>query len=223
METKKHQKSDIDRYRTIFTQVGIILSLVLMIVVFEWSVETTPEILESGTYVEIDIEINILPVIRNEEIKPPTPKPKITSALKIVNNNVEKDKENDARLTKIEKFSMKNIELEEEETEDPGFIYPLETAPEFPGGENGLKKFIFRNLEYPVIALENDIQGKVYVRFLITDEGKVEQVTVLREIHPLLDKEAVRIIESLPYWKPATLHGKPTNYWKTIPISFVIR
>lgn len=103
-----------------------------------------------------------------------------------------------------------------------GFLMP-EEMPEFPGGETALKKFIADGIRYPARASENGIQGKVYVKFTITKEGNVADARIARGVDPALDQEAVRVVSSLPRWKPGKEDGEPVdviNY--TVPVDFVL-
>lgn len=99
-------------------------------------------------------------------------------------------------------------------------FYKVDEMPEFPGGEMALLKYITNQTKYPEIARENGIQGKVYVSFIITKEGKVTEPTISRGVDPALDKEALRVIGSLPDWKPGKQGGQAVNVWYTVPITF---
>ena len=112
-------------------------------------------------------------------------------------------------------------EVIEEAPKEVFFI--VEEMPEFPGGDESLRKFIAENVKYPNIARENDIKGKVYVRFCVTYKGAVDQVTIARGVDPLLDEEAIRVVKSLPPWKPGKQRGKAVNVWYTVPINFQLQ
>ncbi|HRC95011.1 MAG TPA: energy transducer TonB, partial [Tenuifilaceae bacterium] len=113
---------------------------------------------------------------------------------------------------------------EEVEYEAPAEIFvAVEEMPSFPGGDAELFKFIYENVKYPDIAMENNIQGKVIVRFCVTYKGTVDHVSVLRGVDPTLDEEAIRVIKMLPKWKPGKQGGKPVNVWYTVPISFQLK
>jgi len=104
---------------------------------------------------------------------------------------------------------------------DNNLIYQVvEKMPEFPGGESALMSFIGANLHYPVIAQENGIQGMVYVRFVVTKFGKVDNIEVIRSLDPACDKEAVRVIGLLPQWIPGTQHGANVSVYYTLPIKY---
>lgn len=96
----------------------------------------------------------------------------------------------------------------------------VEQMPQFPGGEKELLYFISKYLKYPVIAQENGIQGKVVCRFVITKYGVVNRVEVIRSLDPACDKEAIRVIKSLPSFIPGKQNGVNVNVWYTLPINF---
>lgn len=96
----------------------------------------------------------------------------------------------------------------------------LEEKPEFPDGNNGLVKYLSENVKYPKKALEKGICGKVLVQFVIDDKGKVTKVEVLKGVEKTLDKEAVRVIKSMPKWIPGKKNGKPVKVRYTIPLTF---
>jgi protein TonB len=95
--------------------------------------------------------------------------------------------------------------------------------PEFPGGELALRKFIANAIKYPVIAQENGIQGKVYVNFVVDKDGSITAAKIARGVDSSLDKEALRVVNSLPKWKPGMQRGKPVKVSYTVPISFVLQ
>jgi protein TonB len=94
--------------------------------------------------------------------------------------------------------------------------------PEPQGGEEGMYKFIAENTRYPVMAHENNIQGKVFVRFCVTAKGTVEQVSILKGVDPDLDAEAMRVVKIFPPFRPGKQDGKPVPVWFIVPITFQI-
>lgn len=96
----------------------------------------------------------------------------------------------------------------------------VEEKPEFPGGADALLQFVARNVVFPEFAKENEIQGRVYVGFSIDIDGKVTNVKLLKGVHPVLNKEAIKVVTKLPDFKPATQNGKPVKVSYQIPISF---
>jgi len=113
---------------------------------------------------------------------------------------------------------------EEVQEEAPQEVFVVvEEMPSFPGGDTELFRFIYDNIKYPELAKENNIQGKVILRFCVTYKGTVDQVSVVRGVDPSLDEEAIRVIKMLPLWKPGKQGGKPVNVWYSVPISFQLK
>ena len=96
----------------------------------------------------------------------------------------------------------------------------VEVKPEFPNGNDGLVKYLSENIKYPKKALKNGVTGKVFVQFVIDKTGKVTNVVAVRGVEKSLDKEAVRVIKSMPKWKPGMKDGNPVKIKYTIPINF---
>jgi protein TonB len=113
-------------------------------------------------------------------------------------------------------------EVKEEEAPVEVFVV-VEEMPTFPGGEVELMKFINSNIVYPEIAKENNIQGRVILRFCVTYKGAVDQVQILKPVDPALDNEAIRVIKMLPAWKPGKQGGKPVNVWYSVPVTFQLK
>ena len=93
--------------------------------------------------------------------------------------------------------------------------------PRFPGGN--VQKWITKHIKYPMVAQENNIQGKVFVQFVIEKDGSVSNVNVTRSVDPSLDKEAIRVIQSMPKWIPGKQRKKPVRVSFTVPINFQLQ
>jgi protein TonB len=113
-------------------------------------------------------------------------------------------------------------EVKEEEVPTEVFVV-VEEMPAFPGGDKAMMEYIYANIQYPEIAKENNIQGRVILRFCVTYKGGVDQVSVMKTVDPALDNEAIRVIKSLPAWKPGKQGGKPVNVWYSVPIMFQLK
>ena len=99
----------------------------------------------------------------------------------------------------------------------------VEQMPQFPGGEGELLKYISTHIKYPTMAAENNIQGRVVVKFVVQKDGKVGEVVVLRGQDPDLDKEAVRVVKTLPNFIPGKMNGQAVSVWYTLPINFKLQ
>jgi periplasmic protein TonB len=113
-------------------------------------------------------------------------------------------------------------EVKEEEAPTEVFVV-VEEMPSFPGGDTEMMTFIYDNIKYPEIAKENNIQGRVILRFCVTYQGKVDQISILKGVDPALDAEAMRVVALLPTWKPGKQGGKPVNVWYSLPINFQLK
>ena len=111
------------------------------------------------------------------------------------------------------------IEVEPEPEEEEVFMI-VENPPVFPGGTDSLLSFLRKNVRYPAICRENNIQGRVIVTFVVNKDGSVVEPEVVKKVHPALDKEALRVISLMPNWKPGTQRGKPVKVKYTVPIGF---
>jgi protein TonB len=96
----------------------------------------------------------------------------------------------------------------------------MEEMPEFPGGDMEMRIWIARSLRYPEFAQEHDIKGKVYVQFIIMEDGSLSDISIWKSVHDTVDAEAVRVIQSMPKWKPARQNGKAARVLFTVPIKF---
>lgn len=99
----------------------------------------------------------------------------------------------------------------------------VEEMPQYPGGENALRAFINQHIDYPPVAQEKGIQGKVYVSFVVSNDGSVKNAKVVRGVDPVLDQEALRVVNSMPRWQPGKQRGQNVNVQYTVPISFVLQ
>jgi protein TonB len=98
-----------------------------------------------------------------------------------------------------------------------------EEMPMFPGGNCALLSYLSGNVKYPLIAQENGIQGKVFIQFVVDEQGSISEVQVLRGVDVALDNEALRVVRQMPKWKPGRQGGKAVKVRYTVPISFKLK
>lgn len=96
----------------------------------------------------------------------------------------------------------------------------VEVMPQYPGGQIAMLKYIMENIKYPEQAMKEGIQGRVTVRFIVEKDGSISNVKPVLSVHPLLDKEAVRVVESMPKWSPGKQNGKPVRVRFNVPVMF---
>ena len=223
MELKKNPKADLRRYSGLFLEVGFVVALGVVLGAFSYTVHEK-NTAGFGELEEVDFEDEIIPITRQQEITPPPPPevPKIAEVINIVEDDVEIDDELD--IADVEADQDTEVEIvamqEEEEEEEAEVFFIVENMPEFPGGDLALRKHIADNVKYPEIAKENGLSGKVFVQFVINQRGEVENVKIARGVDPALDKEAIRVVQGLPKWKPGSQRGKPVRVSYTVPINF---
>lgn len=112
----------------------------------------------------------------------------------------------------------------EEKTPEPEQVFTaVEQMPAFPGGDGELMKYLSSHINYPPMAMENNIQGRVIVQFVVTKTGKVGEVKVVRGVDRDLDNEAVRVVKSLPDFIPGRMNGQAVNVWYTLPVTFKLQ
>ena len=216
MEPKKNPEISLEKKKGLFFQIGLIVTLIIVLAAFEWkSYEKVDYNL--GQLNLDDLEEEIIPITK-QEIKPPPPPPPPPEVIEIVEDEVEIEDELEIEDTE----SDEDIAIEIEEESDDEFFMVVENMPEFPGGDLGLMKYIRKNVKYPPIAKEYNITGKVYVSFIVDKSGSVTNAKIVRGVDKNLDAEALRVVKSLPKYKPGKQRGKPVRVMFTIPINFTL-
>ena len=112
----------------------------------------------------------------------------------------------------------------EAKTQGKGKVYDIvDVMPSFPGGMQEMMNFLLTNVQYPKKAEKKGIEGRCIVRFIVEKNGSISNVKVVRSVHPLLDAEAVRVVNSMPKWKPGKRNGKPVRVKFNIPVQFKLK
>lgn len=227
MEVKKSPKADLESKKTVFMQIGLVVTLSLVLIAFEW---TTTDVKINLDFMEADVEVEeeIIPITRQEEVQPPPPPPPpaVTDILNIVDDDVELDVELEILDTEMDQNAMVDfsaIAVVEEERDTGEIFMIVEEMPEFPGGDAALQRYLATSIRYPVIAQENGIQGRVYIQFVINQQGEVTNAVILRGVDPSLDREALRVVQAMPKWKPGRQRNRPVRVSYTVPINFVLQ
>ena len=230
MEIKKSEKANLENKKLLFLEVGLIISLLIVYVAFEWtSKETNTSLLEDNTQVLVEEQI----ISTNMETPPPPPAapkiPVLSDQIDIVDDEIELE---DDMFMNLEDDSNMGVEImeyvevtEEEVVEEEAIPFQLvEEKPSFQGGDaNQFSKWVNSRLEYPEIAKENGVQGRVTLQFTVEKDGSVTKVKVLRGVDPSLDKEAVRVVSMSPKWKPGKQRDRAVPVTYTFPVIFQLR
>lgn len=229
MEVKKSEKASLENKKLLFTEIGFVFALLVVYGAFEYSTkEKQAKALEAE--VAQVAEEEMIPI--TQETPPPPPEtpqiPVLSDEIDIVDDDLQVDNnilnlEDDAN-TGVE--IMDYVEQVEEETvEEEAIPFQLvEEKPSFMGGDaNAFSKWVNERLQYPEIAKENGLQGRVMLQFTVGADGKVSNVKVLRGVDPSLDKEAVRVVASSPNWSPGKQRDRAVKVTYTFPVIFQLR
>jgi protein TonB len=229
MELKKSPKADLEKKKLIFSEIGLVVSLLIVLMAFEWK-STGGIKTDFANLQDVAMEEEMIPITQQEEIKPPPPPPQpiqVIDVINIVEDDVDLDDDFDLFDSEFDEnlaVRIVNFQEEEEEVEEEQIFVVVEDMPGFGGGDsNKFREYISKNLRYPDIAAENGIQGRVFVQFVVEPDGSVSNVKVVRGVDPSLDREAIRVVESSPKWKPGKQRGKPVRVSFTFPIIFVLQ
>lgn len=233
MEIKKSPHADLRKTIPLSLAMGLVLALGIFYTALEWT-STKDDSADETTSLNI-ADIDDALVITEQQQEQPEPEPEapqevvevqLPEEFKVVDDNKE-----------VAKISIVSVDQDRELPPPPVIVQPVQTVEEpedqiFEIVENpavpptgdipSLLKWIANHIEYPQSALDNGIQGKVVLRFVVEKDGSIGDVIVARKVDPALDKEAVRVLKSMPKWTPGKQRGKAVRSYFTLPISFTI-
>ena len=225
MEVKKSPKADLEGKKTTWLLIGYVIVLALMFVAFEWT-ERDKKIDTSMALVDIEFEDELIPITEQQEkieVPPPPEVPQAAEVLDIVEDNADIEETVIASSEDTgQKVEIKYVPVEvvEEEPDEQEIFDIVENMPEFPGGQAALMKYLPSNIKYPTIAQEHGTQGRVIVQFVVNRDGSIVDARVARSVDPYLDREALRVINAMPKWKPGMQRNKPVRVLYTCPVMF---
>jgi len=226
MEEKKSPKANLENKKLMFTQIGLIISLFIAWLAFEHKSYDKREIDPSLLRQTEVVEEEMVEITKQEEPKPqPVEMPKQTTQLEIVQDDVEvEDIEINADMDQNEVMEEYVApEIEEEEVVEAEVFTIVEEMPSYPGGDAKMYEYLGKNIKYPQIARESSIQGRVFVNFVVEPDGSVSNVKVLRGIGGGCDEEAMRVVKTMPKWKPGKQRGKAVRVSYTLPVVFKLQ
>ncbi|MBE0676183.1 MAG: energy transducer TonB [Bacteroidales bacterium] len=227
MNIKKNEKADLENKKTTFLQLGLVVTIALILIAFEWTTTDKKDNVFADLQEEV-LEEEQAPI--TEEQEPPQetpPEVNVTDIFEIVDNDVKIENEilfNDlvTEDTQVAMYTWNPVQ-EEEEVKDDVFMI-VEDMPTFRGGDvQRFSNWVKERVKYPQIAQENGIQGKVFIGFIVEADGTVSNVTVLRSVDKSLDDEAVRVVESSPKWNPGKQRGQPVRVRFSITVNFQLQ
>ncbi|MBR0195725.1 MAG: energy transducer TonB [Paludibacteraceae bacterium] len=225
MHIKKSEQASLENDKLVYVLMGLVFVLSLVYVALEWTERevTKYEVTDTEFLFEEEVEIQQT----SQETPPPPPPPAVqeVEVLNVVEDNVETESiEVNTEETEQEVVIAAPVEAPVEEEEEEVVFVVVESMPEFPGGQQALFKYLSENVKYPVIAQENGIQGRVICQFVVNKDGSIVDVEVVRSGGDAsLDKEAIRVIKTMPKWKPGKQRGKPVRVKYTVPVNFKLQ
>lgn len=225
MEIKKSSKADLENKRVLFLEIGLVATLAILLVAFEWTSSPKDNQLFQAQQGG-ELEEDIVPITRQliEQPPPPPPPPQVIEVINIVEDDVDIEEVDFGDIEADEDMAINFVPFDDEEEAEEEVFFIVEDMPMFQGGgKEKFRGYIAQNLQYPPIAAENGISGRVFVQFAVNAKGEIVDVVVVRGVDPALDKEAKRVVQSSPKWTPGKQRGRPVKVQFTFPIVFVLQ
>lgn len=224
MKPKKNKKANLERSRIIFLEIGLILSLSLCLMAFEYGTKIKSSDTDHFTSYFKEAENDIIITTRNNENT--VKKTKVADIINIVDDKNLVIDVPDLSYTEIEaneSFDIWNFESDYEEIiEDTTEFLIVEEMPLFNGGKPEIEfsKYIAQNLKYPQNAIDNGVTGRVILSFVVNKQGKIENISIYNSAHPDLDRAAMKAVINSPRWTPGKQRGKAVNVRYFFPAFF---
>lgn len=223
MEPKKTKKADVDRKRSTFLLIGLMVALGGVIVAFEYE-EPEPEPVKLTSNLMLEMDEEMIDVTQQKEKPPPPPPP---PKIEVVEDEVEIEEDQpeieEVDIDQETEIEMPVIEEPVEEVVAEEVFTIVEEMPEFPGGVQRMYEWIGQKIQYPQMEKESGIQGTVVVTFVVEKDGSISDVRVLKGVSKGIDAEAVRRVEQMPNWKPGKQRGKSVRVQFNLPIRFTLQ
>ncbi len=225
MKNLKPQKSSLEQMRGIFFQSGLIVACGLTLVAFEWTTPVViselpePRIVSGDDFVLPPVTYSVeKPKVKHDFVK------KTGTIVKVVKEPfIEPVDPTPEPFIEPVTFDPTWVTVEEPVVEKDEPTYFSEHKPKFGENDGAIFKYLAENLEYPKMAIENQIYGTVHLKFVVGKNGKVRNIEVVRGVNKLLDEEAVRVVKQMPNWSPGLQNGKPVSVYYSLPIKFTLR
>ena len=227
--------------RVLFIEIGLIFSLGVMLLLFNWG--TVQEAWQAPVtynpeWDRVQTIDDVTPQTRQRTFAPPPPDVQLSQAplsgnIETVLNNIMETELATTELNADRDIALPasaftgespSIAVPEEQAGNEAEIFAVvEEMPAFPGGDAKLLEFLYSEIKYPSMALENRIQGLVVVQFVIDEQGKITNPTITRGIGGGCDEEALRVVQSMPKWKPGKQRGRPVKVRYNLPVRFQLK
>ncbi len=228
MERKKTSKADLENKKGLFLEVGLVIALVACLVAFNVKSYDMEEVDLDIREATTEIEEQIIQTMEQETPPPPEPEaPEVVTDLTVVEDDA--DIKNELDIVDMDANKAENVEVQhvavvdEVEVEEEEIFTVVEKQAGYPGGAGEMYKFLRESIQYPAVARENNIQGKVIVKFVVERDGSISNVTVVRDIGGGCGAEAMRVIKSMPKWEPAKQQGRTVRSYFMLPVNFGLK
>ncbi|MCQ2198486.1 MAG: energy transducer TonB [Paludibacteraceae bacterium] len=231
MEIKKSEQASLENKKSEFLLLGLVVALGFLYIAFEWTKFDVKKLEVAQEEVVLDDEEMTEITIQQETPPPPPPEPAaqqpiVNPEIKVVENTVDTGDKTIAGSEdtggKVEDLPLPTGNDEETPDDDPVFL-KVEKQASFEGGMGAMMKWLSNHINYPSICAESGIEGKVFVQFTVKKDGSITDVQVVRGAHELLNAEAVRVVASMPKWKPGEQQGQKVSSKFTLPVVFKLQ
>lgn len=234
MEIKKSVKADLESKKGTHFLIGSITALAVIFASFEYTsreYKETGQIYASASFAPEEDIVPITQPIFTAAPPPPAEVPTVADIIDIVDDN-QQIEETKIETTESTTEALSGPTLSHaavssaslmptiEETDEEEIVDVAQVQPEFPGGTAKLMEWLAKNLRYPAAAQELCVQGRVIVQFVVNRDGGIVEPKVIKSIDPLLDKEAIRVVSSMPKWSPGRQGGRTVRVRFTLPVTF---
>lgn len=221
MEAKKNPKADLNKKTGLFLNIGLVVSLLLVITAFEWRFYDDGELMDLGQVAD-EFE-DVMEIPPTEQPPPPPPKIQQPEIIEVPDEEeIEEEIEVDLDVEITEETVVEDIVFDEpveEEVAEEIFTI-VEDQPQPKGGMAAFYEFIGKKLKYPAQARRMGIEGKVFVEFVVDKDGTITDVKAIKGIGAGCDEEAIRVIQSSPKWNAGKQRGRPVKVRMILPITF---
>jgi protein TonB len=224
MEAKKNPEVDLSKKTGLFLNIGFVISILLVLVAFEWRSYDRGDLLDLGQVNDDFDEMTEVPV--TQQPPPPPPKIKQPEIIEVPDEEeIEEEIEVDLDVEMTDDTDIEEIIFDEpEEEEDTDQIFQIvENPASFKGGIGAFYKYVQKNMKYPSQAQRMGLEGKVFVQFVVGKDGRISDVQILRGIGAGCDEEAIKVLKNSPAWSPGKQRGRPVRQRMVLPITFKLQ
>jgi protein TonB len=228
MQIKKYENANLENRKGAYFAIGLLFVLASIYCLFELKVYDLGSTEVKKLHLDL-IEAEVIPISQVTPPPPPPPPQSITQ-IEIVSDDEEIEVQLEIEDLEIDDDSKVDVEvaeyvneLPEEEYVEEEIFTIVEKMPAFPGGVEALFNYLGQNIEYPDMAKDARVEGKVYITFVVDRDGSIADVKVLRGIGGGCDEEAIRVVKGMPKWEPGEQRGKSVRVQYNLPINFVLK